>query len=126
MALGQRAAEDGEVLGEDIDEPAVDRAGTGDDAVAGNALAFHAEVDAIVLDVHVIFFEAALIEQHGEPLAGCQAALRMLGLDTFFAAAHLSRRAALFEFFDGRGQGHISLAGRPSIFVCQGQCLPAA
>ncbi len=54
----QRAAEDGEVLGEDIDEPAVDRARSGDDAVAGDLLLLHPEVGAIVLDEHVIFFEA--------------------------------------------------------------------
>ena len=64
VALRQRAAEHGEILGEDIDQPAVDRARSGDHAVAGDLLLLHAEVDAIMLDVHVDFFEAAGIEQH--------------------------------------------------------------
>ena len=38
VRLGQRPAEDGEVLAEDEDEPAVDRAVAGDDAVAEDAL----------------------------------------------------------------------------------------
>src|SRR3546814_7395484 len=42
MALRQRAAEDGEILAEDIDEAAVDRARPGDDAIPGNPLVLHA------------------------------------------------------------------------------------
>ena len=46
MRLRQRAAEHGEILGEDEDRAAVDRAPAGDDAVAGDLLALvHAEVD---------------------------------------------------------------------------------
>ena len=53
----------------------------------GNLLLLHAEVDAIMLDVHVIFFEAAGIEQHGQPLAGGQPALGVLRRNALFAAA---------------------------------------
>ena len=59
----KRAAEHGEILREDIDQPAVDRARSGDHAVAGDVLRLHPEVGAIMLDEHVIFFEAAGIEQ---------------------------------------------------------------
>src|SRR6185369_3586972 len=63
VTLGQGTAEHGEILREDIDQPAVDRARAGDDAVAGYLLRLHSEVGAIVLDEHVIFFEAVRIEQ---------------------------------------------------------------
>ena len=50
VGLGERAAEDGEVLGEDEDHAAVDRAPAGDDAVAGDLLALvHAEIGAAML-----------------------------------------------------------------------------
>ncbi len=93
----QRAAEHGEVLREDVDQAAVDRARAGDDAVARERLLLHAEVDAIVLDVHVIFFEAALIEQDAEPLAGGQPALGVLRRDALFAAAELGRVRGAFR-----------------------------
>src|SRR6185503_6971101 len=87
VTLGERAAEDGEILGEDEDEAAVDRARSGDDAVAWNLLRLHAEIDAIMLDIHVIFFERALIEQDGQPLARGEAALGVLRLYPLLAAA---------------------------------------
>ncbi len=59
----KRAAEHGEVLREDIDQAAVDRARSGDHAVARDLLLGHPEVGRIMLDEHVIFFEAAGIEQ---------------------------------------------------------------
>src|SRR3546814_12453876 len=60
MALRQRAAEDGEILDEDIDEAAVDRARPGDDAIPGNTLVLHSELDAVMLDLGVEFHERAL------------------------------------------------------------------
>ena len=100
VALGQRAAEHREVLCEGIDQAAVDRARAGDHAVAGDLLRLHPEVGAIMLDEHVIFFEAAGIEQHRQALAGSQAALGMLGRDPFLAAAKPRQLAASFELFD--------------------------
>ena len=96
----ERAAEDGEILREDEDQAAVDRARAGDDAVAGELLLVHAEVDAIMLDIHVIFFERALIEQHPEPLARGQPPLGMLRRDPLLAAAEARGRAAPVQLFD--------------------------
>src|SRR5204862_7959356 len=62
VALAQGAAEHGKILGEDEHQPAVYRARPRDHAVARDLLLLHAEVDAIMLDVHVIFFEASRIE----------------------------------------------------------------
>src|SRR3546814_16223865 len=86
MALRQRAAEDGEILAEDIDEAAVDRARPGDDAIPGNPLVLHAEIDAVMLDIGVEFLERALVEQHVEPLARGQLALGVLGVDALLPA----------------------------------------
>src|SRR5690606_26303580 len=94
VPLGQRAAVHGEILREDIDEAAIDRARSGDDAVARKLLRLHAEVRAIMLDEHVIFLEAARIEQHRDPLARRQATLRVLCLYPLRATAQARAFAA--------------------------------
>src|SRR6185312_13354126 len=76
VRLRQRAAEHGEVLGEQIDGAAVDRAPAGDDAVAGDFLLQHVEL-----------LERALVEQELDALAGGQLAALVLGLDAPFATA---------------------------------------
>ncbi len=98
MAFGQRSAEDGEILAEDIDQPAVDRARPGDDAVPHDLLIFHAEIGAVVDDVGVQLLEAAFVEQHVEPLARGQLALGMLRIDPLLAATHPCGFAAFFHF----------------------------
>ncbi len=79
--------EDGEVLAEDIDLSAVDRAPAGDDAVAGDLLATHVEIDATMRHIHVVFFEGALVEKHVDALACRQLAFAVLRGDATFAAA---------------------------------------
>ena len=96
----KRAAEHGEVLREDIDQAAVDRARAGDHAVARDLLLVHPEVGRIMLDEHVIFFEAAGIEQDAQALAGGQPALGVLRRDALLAAAQPGQLAPLLEFFD--------------------------
>ena len=88
VRLGERAAEDGEVLAEDEDQAAVHRAVAGDHAVAGDALLGHAEIDAAVLDEHVGLFERAGVEQELQPLARGELAALVLRLDATRAAAH--------------------------------------
>src|SRR6266404_5960185 len=46
VGFGERAAEYGKVLREDVYEAAVDAAETGDESIAGRALLVHAEVRA--------------------------------------------------------------------------------
>src|SRR4029079_13042235 len=87
VGLRQRAAEDGEVLGEEEDHAAVDRAVAGDDAVAGNALAVHAEIAAAVDDESVELDEGRRVEQQLDALAGSELALRVLLGDALVAAA---------------------------------------
>jgi hypothetical protein len=64
VGLGQCAAEHGEVLREDEDHAAVDRAVADHHAVAGDLLLLaHAEIDAAVLLEHVPLFKGAVVEQ---------------------------------------------------------------
>ena len=96
----ERAAEHREVLAEDIDLPAVDRAPAGDHAVAGEARRRHAEVGAAVGDEHVELLEAALVEQHLEPLARGELALGVLRGDPLLAAAQPGLGAPRLELVE--------------------------
>ena len=75
VRLRQRAAEHREVLGENIDDAAVDGAPAGDHAVAGDFGLLHAEVVAAVLDIHVELLEGVLVDQQLDALAGGEFAL---------------------------------------------------
>jgi hypothetical protein len=100
MRAGQGAAEDGEILGEDIDQTAADGAAARDHAVAGDALVLHAELGRAVLDEHVGFLERALVQQNVDAFAGGQLALAVLAGDAFLAAAEAGAGAALFQLFE--------------------------
>src|SRR5690606_18154749 len=97
VRAGERAAEHGEVFGEHIDEAAVYRAPTGDDAVAGDFRLLHAEFVAAVFDEHVELFERAFIQQELNPLARRQLALGVLGGVAFFTSARARGRALFFQ-----------------------------
>src|SRR4051794_41935357 len=97
MRLAERAAEDREILAEHKDQPAVDRAVAGDDAVARHLLLANAEIVTAVLDEHVPFLEGIGVEQHLDALARGQLALLMLGLDPAGAAAGARRRPLFFH-----------------------------
>src|SRR3546814_11693201 len=109
MAFRQRAAEDGEALAEDIDEAAVDRPRSGDDAVAGDLLLLHPEIDAIMLDIGVELLERAFVEQHDEPFARGEFALRMLRPVALLPAPTFCCGAAAFLFGDIGGPGALGL-----------------
>ena len=79
--LAEAAAEDRDVLGEDRDRAAVDRAVPGDDAVAEGALGVHAEVAGPVPGELVELGERARVEQGLDPLAGGHLPRRVLLLD---------------------------------------------
>jgi hypothetical protein len=78
--LAERPAEDGEVLGEDEDLAAVDRAPPGDHAVGVGALE-QAAVVRTVAGEHVELVERAGVEQELDPLAGEHLALGVLARD---------------------------------------------
>ena len=101
VGLGERAAEHGEVLGEDIDDAAVDRAPAGDDAVAGDLVVLvHAEIDAAMLHEHVEFLERAVVEEKFDAFARGELAALVLGVDALLTAAEPGAFAALVEDFE--------------------------
>jgi hypothetical protein len=97
VGLGQGAAEDREILREDKDGAAVDRAPAGYHAVAGNLDVIHAEIGAAVLHEHVELLERAVVEQELDALAGGELRLRVLRLDALHAASDARLRPPLFE-----------------------------
>ena len=97
VGLRQRAAEHREVLGEDVDQPPVDPAVAGDDAVAEVLLLGQAEIGGAVGDEAVQLDEAALIEQQVEPLPRGELALLVLLGDAGRPAALLGLGLAMME-----------------------------
>ena len=79
--LAERAAEDREVLAEDADAAAVDRAVAGDDGVAPGPVLLHVELVRAVADERVELLEGAGVEQLLDPLAGGVLAACVLLLD---------------------------------------------
>ena len=92
--FAKRSAEDREILGENIDRAAVDRAPAGHHAVAGDLGRLHAEVVAAVLDEHVELLEGVVVEQEFDALAGGELALGVLRCDALLAAAEACAIAA--------------------------------
>ena len=79
--LAERAAEDGDVLGEHADVPAVDGAVAGDHAVAVGPVVGQAEVGRAVPGERVELDERARVEQQVDALPGGQLAPGVLPLD---------------------------------------------
>ena len=100
VAARQRAAHDREVLGEDVDDAAVDGAPAGDDAVARGLLLLHAEIGAGMLDEGVELLEGVLVHQELDALAGGQLAALVLRVDARLPAAEAGFGPALLQLFD--------------------------
>ena len=76
--LAEAATENGEVLREDEDGAAFDRAVAGDDGVTPGTALLHLEVVGAMANEGVELLEGAGVEQLLDPLAGGQLALRVL------------------------------------------------
>ncbi len=100
VGLGQRPAEDGEVLGEGVDQTSLHGAVAGDDAVAGDALLVHAEVIAAVDDELVELLERAVVEEELDALPRRELPLGVLAGDARFAAAELTLALAALELLE--------------------------
>ncbi len=111
--FGERPAEHGEVLREDVDEPAVDAAVSRDDAVAVVLLVLQPEIARPVHDEAIELHEAAFVEQQVEPLARRQLALRVLGLDATLAAPLLRLGRSALEKLELVSHGHRRKKLRP-------------
>src|SRR5262249_17875329 len=79
--LGEAAAEDGEILGEDEDLPPEDRSVAGHDGVAVRPTVQHSEVRLAVADVAVELDERAGVEQPYQTLSREKLSLGSLPLD---------------------------------------------
>ncbi len=108
MGFAERAAEDGEILAEDIDHASVDRAPAGHHAVARWPVRLHPEIGAAVRHEHVELLERALVEQQLDPLARGQLALAVLCGDPPVAAAHARRFAPVLKLLKNILHGHAS------------------
>ena len=104
---GQRAAEDGEVLGEHEDGAPVDPAGARDHPVTGNLGLGHAEVGRAVRLEAVVFAEGSGVDQQLDALARGELPLGVLAVDARLAAAAARGRELLVQqlqfFFDRQG-----------------------
>jgi hypothetical protein len=87
VRLPERAADDGEVLAEEVDGPAVDLGVAGDDRVAEVLLLLQAEVGAAVRGEAVELDEGALVDEEIDALACGELALLVLRGDALGAAA---------------------------------------
>src|SRR5678816_777178 len=72
VGFAEGATEDREVLGEDVDKPAIDSAVTGNDTIAGILLIGHAEIEGAVLYEFIELFERVFVEQNLDTLASRQ------------------------------------------------------
>ena len=101
VRLGKAPSEHREVLGEDVDQPAVDLPVAGDDTVAGDFLVRHAEVEAAMLDELVELLERALVEEQAHPFARGELPLAVLPLDAVGAASRVGPAHLLAKELEG-------------------------
>ena len=79
-------------------DASVDAAETGDEAVAGGALLFHAEIDATVADEFVELFEGVFVEEEVDAFARGELAGFVFAFAAFGAASGFGERVAALEF----------------------------
>ena len=107
MRLAERAAEDGEILREDVHQAAVDAPGAGHHPVPRHDLLIEPEVGRAVGDEAIELDEAALVEQQIEPLPRGQLALLVLLGHPRRPASLLGERLAVVELVEElAGVGH--------------------
>jgi len=115
VRLPQAAAEDGEILREDVDGAAVDGALTGHDAVGQDPLLAHPELVGAVGDEHVELDEGPLVQQGVDALARGHLALGVLGVDPVATAAlpgGFPHGAQALDFFRRTHGASFGAAGR--------------
>ena len=106
VGLRERAAEDREVLREDVDRPAVDRARSAHDAVSGDLRPLDPEVAAAVDDERVELEEGAAVEQQVDALVRRELSLGVLALDPLGASSLEARLAKGLEILDPLFERH--------------------
>ncbi len=108
MRFGQRAAEDREVLREEIDETAVNPTPPGDHAIAERSVLGHAEVGGAVGDESIQLDERTGVEEEVEAFARSELPLLVLLRDPRGAATLFGQGLAVSQVLEsGRVVGHI-------------------
>src|SRR5204863_5672923 len=105
VRLGQRASEDGEVLGEHERGAPVDASGASHDAVAWNPLLGHPEVVRLVHDELVELDERPGIEEELETLARGLLARLVLTADALVSATQLGLGVTTVQLFEALLEG---------------------
>src|SRR5439155_15716697 len=108
VRLRERAAEDGEVLGEDEHRAPVDPARAGDHPVAGNSLVLHAEVVTLMDDEAIDLGERALVAQELDALAGGLLPGLVLAADALIASGQLGFGLTAVQLVETLLEGHQS------------------
>jgi hypothetical protein len=89
-----------EILGEYVHKAAFNGAAARYYAVPVGVTVFHSEVGAAVLHEHIVFFEATLVQEEGQALAGREFSFGVLGLDAFLSAAQAGFGPAFHQFLN--------------------------
>ena len=98
IRLREGAAEDGEVLREDVGGPAVNKAVAGDEAVAVDHLFGHAEIAAAVADQFVELLKSPFVEQESDTFSGGERSFFVLAGFAFFFTSCIGISVAAAEF----------------------------
>src|SRR5262249_30100407 len=98
VALGQRTAEDREVLREDVYQAAIDAAVSGHETIARDHLFVHAEVAALMRYELVQLFERVGVEQQIDALPRREFVFPVLARAALLASAFLGRALSPPEF----------------------------
>src|SRR5262249_12093476 len=106
VRLGERAAEDGEILSEDVHGTSVDGSGAADDAVSRNLRLFHAEIARAVSDEWIELEEGTRVEQELDALMGGQLALGVLAFDALAATPFEPLLAQRLQVSDSLFESH--------------------
>ncbi len=114
VRLGERAAEDGEVVGEDGHGLAVDRAQAADHAVTVGTVRGHPELGVVVARELVDLLERSVVEELVDAFAGGLLAALVLVLHRLLVAG-VGRVAAGFEGVDALGGGAWSFRHAPTL-----------
>ena len=106
VGLRQRPTKHGEILTIHEHQAAIDGALTRNYAIARDFFAGHIEIDAAMLDEHVIFLETIGVEQHLQPLARGEFTFFVLPVDAGLTTPKPCGFALQFEFFNNSDGVH--------------------
>src|SRR3989338_7381367 len=97
MVLAETSTEDSEVLGEDLNESAIEHAMTSHDTVSGMSLSSHSKVLTTMLNEGVILTERTTIEKEIDSFTSSQLPFGMLLLHSMMSSTNQAFRPLGFD-----------------------------